>query len=207
MPDAGWLEQQAPNLHFFLDCVQRQTTKFSLQADCLHAIMQICHLVEGNPLAIELAAGLAVHYTEGFSRNAALAITGGHAETLVTLVNKSLVRSKGGGRYEIPRLIRLFATQWRRMVENECDQQQLHAAHATYYLSYLQQQFDKYTQTLSSALLATIQHEIGNLHNACSWIYQYGSPKQRQQCASLLSTLHHLKLQHGYLQLPDWEFG
>lgn len=210
MSGEEWIEQQAPSLQLFLQCVQRQTNKFPLQPDSLQAITQICHLVEGNPLAIELAAGLVVHYswqeiaerlhreldilstthrgriprhrsmttviqdswqlltpqeqitlshlsifTDGFSRNAALAITGSPAETLVALVNKSLVRSKGAGRYEIPRLVRLFVHQWLGTLEQDRD----------------------------------------------------GLPKQRQQRASLLSILHQPKLPHEYPQWPDWEFG
>ena len=172
--DAVYLEEQAPSLQLLLTCIQRQTTGLVWQRGSLRPLRQICHLVEGIPLAIELAATLFVHYSgqeivehlqedltllsttsharaqrhqsmnrvledcwdrlstqeqallvrltifvDRFSRHAALAVTGSVPETLVALVNKSLVRSKGAGFYEIPRLVRLFANHKWEKSENQ----------------------------------------------------------------------------------------
>ena len=43
-----------------------------------------------------------------FTRHDAVVHTGSSAEILIALVNKSWVRSKGAGLYELPRLVRLF---------------------------------------------------------------------------------------------------
>lgn len=156
-------EREAPSLQLFLHCLQRQNPLHLLQAESLQAIRQICHLVEGNPLAIELAAGLSFHYswpeiverlqqdidilgtgqrgreprhrtirtvlsdawpllspqeqqsliglchfTDSFVRDEAITAAGCTPQRLMELVNKSWVRSKGAGRYELPRLVRLF---------------------------------------------------------------------------------------------------
>ena len=227
-----------------LTCIQRQTTGLVWQAGSLRPLLQICHLVEGIPLAIELAATLFGHYSgqeivehlqddltllsttsharaqrhqsmsrvlqdcwdrlstqeqvllvrltlffDRFSRHAALAVTGSVPETLVALVNKSLVRSKGAGFYEIPRLVRLFANQRWKKFENEEDKTRLQGTHAIYYLTYLQQQLDRSTIHQNEPIISLIEQELSNLRNACNWIHQHGTPQQRQQCTALLSAL------------------
>ena len=157
------IEKEAPSLQLFLHCLQRQSPQQLLYRESLQTIRQICRLVEGNPLAIELAAGLSFHYSWGeiverlqqgleilgtaqrgraqrqrtmqtvltdswqllsvqeqmtlsglshlngsFGRDEAITATDCAPERLMALVNKSWVRSKGAGRYELPHLIRLF---------------------------------------------------------------------------------------------------
>ena len=242
--DTAWLEEQAPSLQLLLTCIQRQTTELAWQASSLRPLLQICHLVEGIPLAIELAATLFVHYSgqeivehlqddltllstashgraqrhqsmnrvledswdrlssqeqallvhltifvDRFSRHAALAVTNSVPEILVALVNKSLVRSKGAGFYEIPRLVRLFANQRWQKVDQQESKARLQATHAIYYLTYLQQQLDRSNIRRNEPIIRLIEQELSNLRNACNWIHQHGSPQQRQQCTALLSAL------------------
>ncbi len=55
----------APAVDLFTSCAQRQNPALTFTADCLEQIAEICALLEGNPLAIELAAGLTSHYAYG----------------------------------------------------------------------------------------------------------------------------------------------
>lgn len=235
--------QRSPSLQLFIQCLQRQTPGLVLQPACIQHMMHICHLVEGHPLAIELAAGLSSHYswgeiTEGlqrnleilrtaqrgrpqrqrsmttvlddawqllappeqttlvglsvfadtFSRTAAVAVTASPPEILMTLVNKSWVRSQGAGRYELPRLIRLFTTQKRHATEFAV-RQQLQAAHARYYLDYFQEEIAHRQALAGDAVVTLLEYELGNLLTACQWVYQQGTPAQRQQYQAILALL------------------
>jgi predicted ATPase len=244
MANQDALAQQAPSLQIFFHCLQRQTPGIAFQATCLQNVIQICHLVEGNPLAIELAAGLSSHYSWGeiadrlqrnldilstaqrgraqrhrsmttvleaswqllapseqatlvglsvfadtFSRMAAVAVTGSTPEVLMALVNKSWVRSKGAGRYELPRLIRLFTAQRLHSMQNEEHQQALQAAHARYYLDYLQEEMAHRQALADASVVGLLAYEAGNLLTACTWVHHHGTAEQRQQCVAILTLL------------------
>lgn len=235
----------APSLQLFLQCMQRQTPDTILQAECIKNIIQICHLVEGNPLALELAASLSAHYSWGeiadqlqhnlailtttqrgrpqrqrsmvtvfaeawqllapqeqatllglsvfadtFSRTAAVTITGSAPEILMALVNKSLVHSKGTGRYELPRLLRLFINPLVQEGGYAKRRQALQAAHAHYYLDYLQQEMEQRQGLAGASVLALLRAELGNLLAACTWVHRQGSFEQRQQYVAILALLH-----------------
>lgn len=234
--------QRSPSLQLLIQCLQRQTPGLVLQPTCVQHMVHICHLVEGHPLALELAAGLSSHYswseiTEGlqrnveilrtaqrgrpqrqrsmttvlddawhlltpperttlvglsvfadtFSRTAAVAVTASPPEILMTLVNKSWVRSQGAGRYELPRLIRLFTTQ--KLKTEFTVRQQLQAAHARYYLDYFQEEIAHRQALAGDAVVTLLAYELGNLLTACQWVYQQGTPAQRQQYQAILALL------------------
>jgi hypothetical protein len=52
--------------------------------------------------------GALTGFPDAFTRHDAVVQTSSSAEILIALVNKSWVRSKGAGLYELPRLVRLF---------------------------------------------------------------------------------------------------
>ncbi len=52
----------APAVQLFTSCAQRKSPTLTFTTECLQQIAEICALLEGNPLAIELAAGLTAHY-------------------------------------------------------------------------------------------------------------------------------------------------
>lgn len=236
--------QRAPSLQLFLQCLQRQTPNLVLQATCVQHLMQICHLVEGHPLAIELAADLSSHYSwreiaealqhkldilhtahrgrpprqrsittlfedgwqwltplekatliglsvfaDTFSRSAAIAVTASQPEILMALVNKSWVRSRGAGRYELPRLVRLFLAQTLCTTEFAVRQPQLQAAHAHYYLDYFQEEIAHRQALADESVNALLECELGNLLTACQWVHQQGTPAQRHQYLAILGLL------------------
>lgn len=236
--------QRAPSLQLFLQCLQRQTPNLVLQATCLQHLMQICHLVEGHPLAIEMAADLSSHYSwreiaealqrnldilhttqrgrpqrqrsltalfedgwqlltpleqatvvglsvfaDTFSRTAAIAVTASQPEILMALVNKSWVRSQGAGRYELPRLVRLFLASKLRTAEFAVRQPALQAAHARYYLEYFQEEITHRQALAGESVVALLECELGNLLTACQWVHQQGTPAQRQQYLAILALL------------------
>ncbi len=53
----------ASAVQLFTSCAQRHNPTLTFDADSLRQIAEICALVDGNPLAIELAAGVMAHYS------------------------------------------------------------------------------------------------------------------------------------------------
>lgn len=54
--------RNAPCIRLFTSSAERQNPELTFTSSCIRQIAQICYLLEGNPLAIELAAGLINHY-------------------------------------------------------------------------------------------------------------------------------------------------
>lgn len=160
--------RDAPCVQLFTFSAERHAPEITFTATCIRQIAQICYLLEGNPLAIELAAGLIHHYQyaelitllqensgvldtlsrgratkqhsmqsvleeswhtlspveqktlaelsnlrSAFSRDKALQMDGISPATLIGLTQKSLVRAIGHGRYRLPYIVQMFATQKR----------------------------------------------------------------------------------------------
>lgn len=54
--------RNAPCVQLFTSCAERQNPEITFTTTCIEQIAQICSLLAGNPLAIELVAGLINHY-------------------------------------------------------------------------------------------------------------------------------------------------
>jgi DNA-binding NarL/FixJ family response regulator/predicted ATPase len=161
------------------------------QAADMTAMVRICQLVEGNPLAIELSAAWSrvmscaqitdeiVHsldiltttlrntpekhrsmravfehswsllseeeqrvfrklsvFRSGFRREAAELVAGASLLTLSTLVDKSLLRIDGDGRYDVQELLRQFSHEH---LETAGEMQSTIAAHSVYFLQFVTQ--------------------------------------------------------------------
>ncbi|MCB0063233.1 MAG: hypothetical protein KDE19_14015 [Caldilineaceae bacterium] len=160
--------RNAPCVQLFTSCAERHNPEITFTSAAIRQIAQVCYLLEGNPLAIELVAGLINHYQYGeliallqenlqaldalshgragkqqsmqrvleeswrsltpveqttlthlsalpsnFSRDKALQLEGVSPASLIGLTQKSMVRAIGHGRYHMPRIVQLFATQKR----------------------------------------------------------------------------------------------
>jgi predicted ATPase/DNA-binding SARP family transcriptional activator len=211
-------------VQFFIQTAQRIHPDFPAEAQ-LADVRRICQLVEGMPLAIELAAAwvrvldcaeiaqeiehnldfLATNLRDlperhrslravfdhswqllseaeraafqrlsvfrgGFERGAATAVTNTQLPTLLALVDKSLLRREGDGRYHIPEALRQFAAEKRRAIESELKQE-----HAHYFAHFLQAREAALKGSgQQKEALAEIGVEIENVRQAWHWAVGQG---------------------------------
>jgi predicted ATPase len=210
---------------------------FSLTHEREHVI-NICRLVEGMPLALELAASwtralscqsiadeirsgidflttdltniperhrsipavlahswallaedarvvfrrLAV-FRGGFTRQAAEAVAGASLRTLARLVDSSLVRLNGGGRYDIQELLRQYAEgQLLAAGESDatCD------AHCRYYADFMQEYAPDVKGRRQLEALDEIEADWNNVRAAWEWAVEHGDYDALEQMAETL---------------------
>ena len=103
----------------------------------------------------------------GFSRDAAQQVTGANLATLSALVDKSLLRRTGAGRYDLHELVWQY-TAAHLQVEPATlvDTRQ---QHSHYYLSLLAQSEDPIKGSEQSAVVTALSTEISNLRQAWQW--------------------------------------
>ncbi len=211
-------------VQFFIQTAQRIYPDFPVN-DHLADIERICQMVEGMPLAIELAAAwvrtldcaeiaeeiahnldfletnlrdlperhrslravfdhswalldereregfrrLSI-FRGGFDRRAATAVTQTRLPTLSALVDNSLLRREGNGRYQVPEALRQFAAEKRRPIEPE-----LNREHARYFADFLQaQEAGLKGGGQQKATLDGISAEIENVRQAWHWAVENG---------------------------------
>lgn len=204
-----------------------------------HHVIEICRLVEGMPLAIELAVGwmntlqlseiareirhnidfLATRsrnhperhrsirsvfeqswqllspseqamfrqlslFRGGFTRTAATMVTGASLATLAGLVDKSLVRLNGSGRYDIHELLRQYAAE---QIATPHESAQVAQRHYTYYLNFLYQLEGEIKGHSQLVALDTIESDFENIRNAWLAAVQQGAWELLNQA---VETLH-----------------
>jgi predicted ATPase len=111
----------------------------------------------------------------GFTREAAQEVTSASLRTLMTLVNKSLVRRNANGRYEIHEMLRQYAED--KLKEHVDPYNEAQTAHARYYLRFLDIKFKKEmlsTANQASAVLM-MREETENLLRAWDWAVDQGN--------------------------------
>jgi predicted ATPase/DNA-binding SARP family transcriptional activator len=169
---------------------QSHGASFESEPEVETAVYQLCRLVDGLPLALELAAawtttmplpdinaeierGIAflttnmrdlparhrsmqavfdaswqmlmeaerkvmyqlAYFQGGFSAEAAADIVGATSKQLKALVNKSLIRDLGNGRYDMHQLIRQFAAE--KLKQHPAEAEQVARRHGSYYTQFL----------------------------------------------------------------------
>ena len=180
--------QYSDAVQLFVQRAHQAQLTFELASDDLPYILELCHLVAGSPLALELAAvwlrmmspealfreiehnldvlnASARNRTErhknlravfehswhllslqeqaglkrlsvfrgGFTREAALEVTGSSLATLASLVNKSLLRSLPSGRYDRHPLVYQYTQE--KLAANATEHVQLQEQHFSYFLA------------------------------------------------------------------------
>lgn len=208
-------------VQFFVACAQRVRPDFQLEKE-VHGVARLCRLVEGMPLAIELAAAwtkllspeaiadeiekdLAFLSTSrrntpekhrsmsvvferswellsdeerrvfrrlslfqgGFERDAAVEVAGASLPVLATLVDKSLLRWRADGRYQIHELLRQFAVD--RLAQAPEKAREAHAAFGDYYARFLQGKVASLHGGRQREALEEIDAELGNVRAAWRW--------------------------------------
>lgn len=99
----------------------------------------------------------------GFTRDAAMEITGSSLRTLVNLVNKSLLSRDPDGRFQVHELLRQFAAEFLTQSGQESS---LQAAHADYYAQLVFDAFKDMSQLINAAAVGGLMAELDNIRTA-----------------------------------------
>ncbi len=119
----------------------------------------------------------------GFSKEAAMTITGIGNRDLLSLTSKSLLRFSAG-RFSLHELIREYAAEKLRLVEN--DWAEVAHAHAGYYLDFVEQNNHK-LHAFEQTLLLTLEAELDNLRTALTWAQAGNDQNFLMELATALS--------------------
>lgn len=226
-------------VQLFVQSARRVKADFCLDEQNTAAVARICTLVEGLPLALELAATwlrvlacqeivaeieqnltilaatqrdlpprhrsvralfdtswallsaeeqsvlqrLAV-FRGGFRREAAAIVAGAPLPLLLALVDKSLLRSEGNGRFNMHELVRQFAAEALHTQPAAADI--VYQRHLTYYTHWLQQQRPYLHRKQQKQVLGEILADLENVRTAWQRALQQ---QKRNAVAAALDTL------------------
>ena len=209
-------------IQLFIDRARRVSSQFDPTEQDLISITRLCRLVEGVPLAIELASacGRSLSCEEianeietnidflakaprdgperhkslrasfnhswelladwersamrklsvfrgGFRREAASCVADASIHTLISLVEKSLLRRSMAGRYEIHPLIRQFVEE--ELSKEEHKRSEVQALHSGYFADFAHQQAQDLWGEKQNEALNSILEEIDNVRAALHW--------------------------------------
>ena len=119
-----------------------------------------------------------------FRREAAHAVAGAGLETLISLLDKSLLRRVGEERYDLHELVRQYAASHLESEPQEASQ--THELHSSYYATQLEQWGAEIASPRQMETLAEMDAEIDNIRLAWSWMVTHG------QVANMAKSLHSL---------------
>jgi tetratricopeptide (TPR) repeat protein len=138
----------------------------------------------------------------GFERDAARQY-GVSLPTLNALTDKSLLqRSPETGRYDLPAMVRRFASD--KLAERPTEQTNAYQSHTSYYLQFLQTRESQLLGERQQAALREIDIEMGNVHAAWQW----ATSKQDKNSIGLgLEALFHFYQLRGRQQEGADEFS
>jgi predicted ATPase/DNA-binding NarL/FixJ family response regulator len=205
-------------IELFVQHARRVSVGFKLLPEQRPALIQICRLVGGMPLALELAASwvrvmpcgeiaaeiersldiltttvrnipekhrsMAAAFDHswmllsaderavfrkislfrgGFTREAAEAVAGASLKTLAVLVDKSLLRVDGSGRYDLHELLRQYAEE---QLQLSGEMESARDAHSAYYAAFLHQRWQAIRSHQQVKTLDEIEAEFANMRTA-----------------------------------------
>jgi predicted ATPase/DNA-binding CsgD family transcriptional regulator len=111
------------------------------------------------------------HFRGGFDQSAAQAVAGADLQTLITLVDKSLLRrDPSSGRYDLHELLRQYAGE---ELQAAGESQAVQVAHARYYLEFLAIQEPSLTSPHQNQALDAIQADFDNIRQAFTWAVEH----------------------------------
>jgi predicted ATPase len=102
----------------------------------------------------------------GFSKEAAVKVTGISNRDILSLSEKSLLRINGS-RFQLHELIREYSAEKLRLTET--DWQEVAQSHAAYYLAYVQENKSKLRTFEQVTFLPILESELDNLRTALTW--------------------------------------
>ncbi|MCL4294601.1 MAG: tetratricopeptide repeat protein [Anaerolineae bacterium] len=227
--------EQYSAVQLFVERARRIRRDFVL-ADELLSVARICQLVEGGPLALELAASwvktlpseviaaeiarnldflttklrnvpdrqrsmravfdyswqllseaersvfkrLAV-FRGGFQREAAERVARASLPILLSLVDKSLLRSEPDGRYQMHELLRQYAAE--QLVLSPADVAQVYDLHCAYYADFLYRRAEDVIGSRQREANREIAADLENIRAAWEWAVQQADVTQLQKAA------------------------
>lgn len=125
-------------------------------------------------------------FVGGFSREAASWVAGATIPPLVSLVDKSLLRVLGGGRYDRHPL--LYGYTQEKLAEHPDDEAAARAAHALYFLELAQTSEARHRGEEQAVWLGRLEDEHDNLRAALFWTLSGGD---LETGLGLAAALHH----------------
>ncbi|MFO7546339.1 MAG: BTAD domain-containing putative transcriptional regulator, partial [Trueperaceae bacterium] len=103
-----------------------------------------------------------------FELAAVEAVAHAAARTLLTLIDRSLVRRTDSGRFSLHMDVRQYATA--RSTSNDVDRER----HATYYLGLVERSGDALVGAAPAAALTALEEDLDNVRTAWRWACDYG---------------------------------
>jgi len=127
----------------------------------------------------------------GFTRDAAMKVTGVSLPTLSVLIDKSLLRRNSSGRYEMLEIIRQYAEEKIARVEEQI--KHMKDSHCAYYAELLNQKEKDIREELQSEVIETLREESKNIKAAWMWAVQQGKKTEIDKSTVSLSSFYALE--------------
>lgn len=129
----------------------------------------------------------------GFDFAAAVQVCGATRQTLVSLVDKSLLQGSLDTRYSMHGIIRQFAAEW--LSQDSLMESEVRKGHAEYYGDYINQQAGGLRGAGHTAALKRLQVDVDNIRAAWSWAVEHQDISiLSNACAGL----------HQYYDMQSW---
>jgi serine/threonine protein kinase len=117
----------------------------------------------------------------GFTREAAQVVAGASLKTLMSLVNKSLIRrDASSGRYEVHELLRQYGEG--KLIEKAVDRDTAHDAHSAYFAKFLGQRRQWLRDYRQKTAASEIQAKLDNIRFAWRTMIQKQKEDEIAQC-------------------------
>ncbi len=129
----------------------------------------------------------------GFSREAAHRVAQANLPVLASLVDKSLLRRKADGRYDLHEIIRQYAAA--RLKEDSEAHRGILDRHAAYYSAWLGERQARLQSKEQAAIMSEISTEVDNLRAAWLWAAEHGQLAALRQAADTL---------HWFYEFRSW---
>jgi predicted ATPase len=167
---AAWLEHFSPaeiadEISVGLDFLSRQARNVETRHRCMRAVFDSSF----NRLDESLQAVFRkpAIFRGGFDLSAAKAVTGAELQTLIALVDKSLLtRNPQTARYELHELVRQYADE---RLTDASDRENTVTAYADYYIDFVRQRESRLISPSQTAALDEIQADFDNIRHAFTW--------------------------------------
>jgi predicted ATPase/DNA-binding SARP family transcriptional activator len=112
-------------------------------------------------------------FAGGFRLEAAAHVAGASRATLVSLVDKSLLRAAANERYQMHELLKQFAAE--KLSESPVEQSDTRARHSTYYLTFLSGREQALNGRDQQKALVEISEELENVRAGWNWAVEQGN--------------------------------
>ena len=127
----------------------------------------------------------------GFSREAAKEVAGAGLSVLVSLVDKSLLKLREGGRFGRHPLLYEFTK--RKLTEHPEEEAEAQRRHTAHYLAFAEAAAPHLSGEEQAAWLGRVEREIGNVQVALAWATRRGDGQLRLRLLSALEKFWYVR--------------